>query len=169
MLSICMKKKFLCILLLVTIFLSFGSKYYRIEMVKSLVIVEQDTGKKITVPLPNARFQLGFIHSVHRTPVEELFSITEDDKLVLYEIRYSSLGIGMPYDAEGGVFVNHDGQYRLTGLHKEFSVISLRASEIPAQTISAEGRVYPLLEIFQPDSLLQLSAGGKPMLVRIGD
>jgi len=160
------RKPYSILLLLLIIFLSLGSLYYRIEMVKNLVLVEQDTGKKITIQLPQSMFQLRYIHSVHRTPVEEMFSITEDDKLVLYEIRYSSLGIGMPYETEGGVFSNQEGQFRLTGLRKEFSVINIRASEITAQTIIVAGQDYPLLDMFQPDSALQISASAKLMLVR---
>lgn len=162
-------KKYICfIILLIILSLSLASFYYRIEMGKFLVMYEQDTASTKTVQVPQGRFVLSYIHSVHKTPVEEFFYITEDNKLILYEIRYSSLGIGMPYESEGGVFSNQGGQFLLTELHKEFPVINLRASEIPAQTLRVEGKTYPLLTLFQPGNAIRISAKQRLILVRKG-
>ena len=163
-----MKRYTYFILLLLIISLSLASFYYRIEMGKFLVLNELETGTERVIQVPHGRFEINYIHSVHKTPVEELFYISEDSVLVLYEIRYSSLGIGMPYEAEGGVFSHQGGQFYLTGLHKEFPVISLRASAIPAQTIRVDGQIYSLLKLFTPDNALQISAKQRLMLVRKG-
>lgn len=164
-----MKRYTYSILLLILITLSLASFYYRIEMRKFLVLYEPETGSEEVLQVPHGRFEINYIHSVHKTPVEEMFYISEDNVLVLYEIRYSSLGIGMPYESEGGVFSNQGGQFHLTGLHKEFPTINLRASAIPAQTIGVDGQMYPLLKLFKPDNALQISAKQKLMLVRKGN
>lgn len=163
-----MKRLIIFILLLIVIALSLACFYYKIDMENYLVLTEKVSGKKEIIPVPQARFQISYTHSVHKTPVEEFFYIAEDNKMVLYEIRYSSYGVGMPYDFEGGVFSNQDGQFHLTGLQREFPAIDIMASEIPAQVIIVEGRKYHLLTLFQPDKNIHISAAKRLRLVRKG-
>lgn len=163
-----MKRYIYLLLLLVAITLSFAGFYYRIDSGKALVLKAAGSSSEKVLMVPQGSFTIRYIHSVHKTPVEEWFTISADNTLILYEIRYFSLGVGMPYESEGGIFSNHEGQYRLTGLHREFSLISLWASEIPAQTIIIEGQTYPLLKLFKTDQALQISAKDVVRLVRRG-
>jgi len=129
-----MKRYLYSIFLLITITLSFTGFYYRIDMGKALVLQDLESGSKKVLQVPHGEFIIRYIHSVHKTPVEERFYISADNTLVLYEIRYSSLGVGMPYESEGGIFSNQGGQFRLTGLQKGIPAIYFRTLEISSQT-----------------------------------
>lgn len=97
---------------------------------------------------------LEYTHSVQLTPVREIFRV-QDGQLVLVETVYESLGVGLPYGAEGN-FENREGKFFLRGLSRHFSRVSLWVSPIPAQRLKVKGREFPLLDLVGPDTLVEI-------------
>lgn len=125
------------------------------------LLVTAPGGKLLAAFRPrDGRFEHVFVHSVHLTPVEELFQIESDGKggarLHLYELRYESSGVGMPSDAEGG--------YRLEGgkfvlrMDRGFAEIPLRVSIVPGHGIVVDGSFHPFTDWAPPESPLVLRA-----------
>ncbi len=135
---------------------------------KDTVLMLRDVEHKIKKELivPGKEFTLIFIHSVHRTPVYETYLIGDDNKFILKEVRYSSLGVGMPFTDEGGVFTNENGQFVLQ-FTRVFESIPIRVSPIPDHAIKIGDKTYPLLEFAQPDSLIEIRAKDKLVLKNI--
>jgi len=66
------------------------------------LVLSSPTGKVLGVlPLPHGRFVHRYIHSVHKSAVDEYFEVRLST-LHLYELRYDQTSVGMPSDAEGG-------------------------------------------------------------------
>lgn len=125
------------------------------------LLVTTPSGKVLATFRPrDGSFEHVFVHSVHLTPVEELFKIGTDGKggaaLHLYELRYESSGVGMPADAEGG--------YRLEGgkfileMDRSFSEIPLRVSIVQGHGIVVDGIFHPFTDWAPPESPLVLKA-----------
>lgn len=111
----------------------------------------------VVIELPEGRFDHVFVHSVHRTPVEERFRIEgADARLHLYELRYQNQGVGMPADAEGG--------YRLEGgtfvlaMDRSFDRIPVMVSPLEGHGIVADGVLFPFARYQPAGRLITLSA-----------
>jgi len=133
---------------------------------KVLIIESEEKKVKQTIVVPQKKFTLSYIHSVQKTPVYEVFEIAEDNKLILIETTFSSLGVGLPYTQENGDFRNEQGKFKLTGLNREFTSIPIRVSPIPKHTITVGEKTYALLSFVAPDDLVKITAADRWMLVR---
>ena len=131
-------------------------------MEKDTVLTIRDLEHKIEKELsvPEKEFALIYTHSVHKTPVYETFAISEDNRFILKEVRYSSLGVGMPFTEEGGIFANENGQFVLR-FNRTLQVIPIRVSPIPDHAIQIGNTTYPLLAFAEPESLLEIRAKQK--------
>ncbi len=128
-----------------------------IDKEKALVLTDLEEGLERRMAVPDRMFTLSFIHSVHHTPVHEVIHIQDDNSLVLKEVRYRSLGVGMPYDYENGTLENIDGEFVLK-FEREFDIINMTVSPIPEHSITIGQEDYPLLEFTKPESPLEIKA-----------
>lgn len=106
------------------------------------------------LPLPDGRFSHVFTHSFHLTPVEERFEIGPDGSLRLHELRYESLGVGMPEDAELG-FRLEEGVFVLS-MDRRFKEVPIMVSIVPGHGILAGGELLPFDRWVPPGGLLVL-------------
>ncbi len=124
---------------------------------KVLVFTGERGEKVCSIAVPDRTFTLGFIHSVHHTPVHEVMYICDDNSLALRELRYSTFGVGMPYGYEGGELEIIDGEYVLQ-FERKFQSINMKVSPIPEHTITIGRNVYPLLRFTRPEGSLKIKA-----------
>jgi hypothetical protein len=134
---------------------------WRLEWVREpeLLLAVGDQAPVAVVRLRDGRFEHVFTHSVHKTPVRELFQVEvkgDAALLHLYELRYQSQGVGMPADAEGG--------YRLEGntfvltMDRSFPELQIMVSPVAGHGIVARGAFLPFINYKQPGQRLVLSA-----------
>ena len=133
---------------------------FRPVRVKTLVIKDVEGQTQTRIPVPDREFTLRFVHSVQQTPVYEIIHITDDNKLVLKETRYYSLGIGLPSDGEKGKFENRKGEFVLK-LNREFESINIRASPIPQHSLRIGDNTYPLLDFAEANHLVEIKAANE--------
>lgn len=114
----------------------------------AIVLKDQKTGEtKMLFPDDNY-LKLGYTHSVLLTPVDEFFEITDDKKLVLYKTVYESLGVGLPYEQLSDTdFAVVDGKFELN-LERHFDDINMIISPIAKHTITVNGNVQNILDLF---------------------
>jgi hypothetical protein len=126
------------------------------------LVVSDGRGRPLgKLELPDSRFSHVFTHSVHLTPVEELYQVEDRGFLRrpilrLYELRYESLGVGMPEDAEGGYRLEN-GVFVLA-MDRRILEIPLRVSIVPGHGIVAGGVYRPFRNWARPEEALVLSA-----------
>lgn len=129
----------------------------RVRLREPLLVIQDGNGKTVdTIPLPDSRFDLVFIHSIHLTKVEERFEIGPSGRLELYELRYENSGVGMPSDSEGGYRLEN-GKFVLS-MDRSFDVIPLFVSIVPGHGIQAGGTFYPFTRWANRGEALRLSA-----------
>jgi hypothetical protein len=127
---------------------------------KVLVLKEGRGGSEYHITVPDRVFILSFIHSVHHTPVHEVIEVQNDNTLTLKELRYDTLGVGMPYDYENGTLEIIDGKFVLK-FDRKFDSINMIVSPIPEHSITIGENTYPLLEFTDPESSLEIKAVDK--------
>ena len=110
--------------------------------------------------LPDGRFSHVFTHSFHLTPVEERFSVEREGllgaRMRLYELRYQSLGVGMPADAELGYRLE-DGVFVLR-MDRVFEEIPILVSIVPGHGIVIGDCYQPFRNWAAPKDGIRLSA-----------
>lgn len=135
-----------------------------VAVVPALVITSEKGTVLRRIPLEDGIFIHHFVHSVHKTPVDEYFEV-HGTSLDLTEVRYDTYGVGMPSD-EGEAFSLKDGRFSVK-LHRSFSRLPIRVSFLPDHGIIAGGRLHAFSEMVPPGSAIILSAERIPIF-RIG-
>lgn len=146
--------------------MTFLAVNFNIVHTKVLLIEDVERNTINSIMVPEGKFTLSYIHSVQKTPVYEFFEIDEQNRLILVETSFSSLGVGLPYTEENGSFESRNGKFQLTGLSREFTTIPLRVSPIPKHSITVGNDTFSLLSFAAPDDLIKITANDKWMLVR---
>ena len=130
----------------------FGALYWLGQ--QKLLVIRSDGGDtrawRMTI---GETWRIQYVHSVQKTPVEEYFLVTSDNKLVLYETRYQSYGVGLPFLATDGVFKQKDDYFELK-LNRIFSQVKFRTGLEAKPEAVIGGRVEPLYQYYQPGSLM---------------
>lgn len=92
-----------------------------------------------------------FIHSVQKTPVEEYLLVGEDvSDLVLQSTRYHSFGVGLPFMADDGSFRQEGNDFVMDNMNRHFPSLSLRTGVGTMLTLTVDGDIYRLYELFPP-------------------
>jgi hypothetical protein len=128
----------------------------------ALVVRSADRVGLVLTITPGSTFSLRFIHSVHRTPVLENFTVAGPDKLNLVSTEYESYGVGMPSLPSEGKFAQLNGRFLLTGLDRHFSEIPVRVGPEARLTLIYDNKEYPLHELFEPGTLLYIGVKPNP-------
>lgn len=135
---------------------AFSSGAVRFE---ARLVARDGAGRKVAeIALPDGKFDHVFVHSFHLTPVEERFRVERSGlfgaRLRLYELRYESLGTGMP-DATEGDYRLEDGKFVL-GMERTFDRVPILVSIVPGHGIAAGGRFHPFTDWVPPRGRVQL-------------
>ncbi len=122
-----------------------------------VLIIKSDRGATIArLPLYDGQFIHHFIHSVHKTPVDEYFEV-HGTNLELTKVKYDTYGVGMPSDG-GEAFTIENGRFVVT-MHRTFSHIPIRVSIVPDHGIIVGGTLFPFTRWVPQESAITLSAG----------
>ncbi|RIX52054.1 DUF1850 domain-containing protein [Paenibacillus nanensis] len=106
---------------------------------------------------PGSRFTLTYIHSIHRTPVEEIFFVNENKQMVLDAMVFESYGVGMPTSLEGEeTFRMADGKMRIEHIDRTLDTFELRIGQVIADhKLLLRGEEIPLSALSEPGSAVR--------------
>lgn len=129
-----------------------------------VLVIRNGQGKTLTrIVCRDGTFIHRYVHSVHLSDVDEEYTIEGDGSLRLTATRFDTLGVGIPYDAEGGF--SQEGNRFVLRMDRRYRSLPIRVSPIPGHVVVAGGRVYPLSTWIAPEELAILEAR---MIPRIG-
>ena len=117
--------------LLLFVFLAIS--FYPFLLVLEVVLSGSDK-TILAIPVKQGNtFTIRFTHSVQRTPVDEVFSIRRDSKIILEETIYSDYGAGLPSEIYGSQqFSLENNSFIIRGFGVEFEEIPLFVGEVIA-------------------------------------
>lgn len=121
-----------------------------------LLLFDGDGRKVAALPLEGGGFVHRYIHSIHKTPVDEEF-IVSGRKLELIRLRYDSYGVGMPSDA-GEAFRIEDNRF-VIDLHRTFDRLDIRVSNVSGHGVLADGVFHDFTEWVPAEYVITLKAG----------
>ncbi|MCX7780584.1 MAG: DUF1850 domain-containing protein [Negativicutes bacterium] len=139
---------------LVVIFAALGWNVAR----QPYLVIEADKAVVYkTLPIQVGSYiSLSFTHSVQKTPVIENFVINESYRLVLKSTEYKSLGVGLPFLAEDGVFFAGDNKFVMSGMDRVYPGIDLRVGPEAQHSLIYGDSNIPLHDLFPPGTLVHL-------------
>jgi len=127
-----------------------------VSVIPSLLLFDGDGQKLAELPLAGGGFVHRYIHSIHKTPVDEEF-IVSGEKLELVRLRYDTYGVGMPSDG-GEAFRIEDGRF-VIDMSRSFARLDIRVSHLPGHGLLIDGNFHPFTEWVPEESLITLKAG----------
>ena len=114
---------------------------------------------------PDDSFNIRFIHSVHKTPVEEYFGITDEETMMLYKVVYETYGVGTPSVLrEHEQFRLDNGKLIIENIQQRFTIIHQRIGQIVANhQLIMNGRSIPFDSWSRPGSVVSLQITRIPL------
>jgi len=133
-----------------------------VSAVPVLELYDGEGRKKAAILLKDGVFVHHYIHSIHKTPVDEEFVIS-GKKLELVRLRYDTYGVGMPSDG-GDAFRIEDNRF-VIDMKRSFDKIDIRVSHVPGHGLVFNGTFHAFTKWVPVESLITLRAGVKYMIV----
>lgn len=127
-----------------------------VTIIPTLLLFDSDGQMLAKLPLGEEGFVHRYIHSIHKTPVDEEF-IVSGKKLELVRLRYDTYGVGMPSDG-GESFRIEDNRF-VIDMSRLFSRLDIRVSHIPGHGLLIDGSFRPFTDWVPAESLITLKAG----------
>lgn len=126
----------------------------------SVLMIRQASDGRIVYQAPieeGGRFSLTYIHSIHRTPVEEFFVINEKRQIILDATSFESYGVGMPTSLEGQESIQMvDGTLRIEHMNRVLDSFELRIGQVIADhKLLLRGQEIPLSKLSKPGSAVR--------------
>ncbi len=117
--------------------------------------IEANHGIFQTFPVKvGEKLSISFIHSVQRTPVIENFIIEDSYSLTLDSTEYQSLGVGLPFLAEDGIFHAEQNKFVVSGMNRPHQRLSLRTGSEAKVSLTYNSQTIPLYSIFPAGTLV---------------
>ncbi len=130
--------------------------------IRPAIMIFSGEGRKLaSIPVMEEGFVHRYIHSIHKTPVDEEFVIS-GDTLELVRVRYDTYGVGMPSDG-GDAFRIEDNRF-VVDMHRSFKKLDIRVSHLPGHGIVYDGSFHPFTEWATVESSITLKAGVKVLI-----
>lgn len=119
-----------------------------------LVVRDAKTGQTLEIgPISEGEtFELDFIHSVDKLPVQDLF-VCRNGTLVLERTRCLSFGAGLGYTGQGEL-KGENGWNIIDHMDRRVGTLPLRVGTIADHTIAYRGEEFHLARYFAPKSLV---------------
>jgi len=109
---------------------------------------------------PGDIFELEHTHSAQNAYVNESFSLTKDGKFMLFEMKFTSQGLGLP-DAVGGKFKLKDGKFYWTDINRIIPKLNIRVGNISRIKFKFNNKIYSLIDYVDDTDLVIIKARRK--------
>lgn len=117
---------------------------YALRPVNVLVVHDRTTGRDIFAHrmAEHEEFTLRYVHSVEKIPVTGVFTVDEDQRVILLETYFPWTGIGLPHEARPDP---ESGQLVLSGINepREISFFSLSINDYTLTVGGCQVRLSP--------------------------
>lgn len=129
------------------------STFFMLPAVRLFLITDFKTGEILYASdiSTGDSFSISYIHSVNKSPVEDMFYIDSDYNTVLTKSIFRSFGAGMPSTVEdGGRYVYFKDRIELTDINRKIDSLLLFAGVIADHHFRMKGKDIKLIELVPP-------------------
>jgi hypothetical protein len=130
-------------------------------------IVEDDlTGEVLysTAVDPGDVFSIKYIHSVNKSPVEDVFEIQDDNGIMLKKTIFRSFGAGIPYELEDGQIMDvMDDRIEISNINRRIGKFLLKIGTIAEHTLCINGREIRMDSLAKPKQTVRLEVRSVPV------
>lgn len=138
-----------------TIVLSF----FFLPLFRQFAVIEEKTGRvvyNITVRQGDV-FSVTYIHSVNKSPVEDVFEIMPDYGILLRKTVFSSFGAGIPFELEQGqMLVRKNDSIEIANIDRRIDPYLLKVGTVANHTLWVKGREIRLDSLTKPKNTVRL-------------
>ncbi|GBF12165.1 DUF1850 domain-containing protein [Tepidibacillus infernus] len=108
----------------------------------------------------NNKFSILYIHSIHRTPVQEFYHVDKQLNIVLDKVIFESYGVGIPSEIENGEkFKIENGKFILDSIHRVFPYFDQRVGQVIANhKLLIQNKELPLSKLTVPGHWIRFEA-----------
>ena len=117
------------------------------------------------------RITYSYLHSVQKTPVDEVIEISAGGHLTVREAVYGMFGAGLPSDLPDGTFSVDEaqGKFHISNMSRELPTPwRIRVAFTPGQTIEIHGEKLNLASLVSPTKELAVDVVRRPRLIGDG-
>lgn len=120
------------------------------------LFIRNTSGNLIVKPLiSEVNLKISYIHSVQKTPIEEFLKIKRFEKIKLYETKYQSFGVGLPFLENEGEF-SQEGDFYILKMNREFQNLTLRYGKGTNLTLDIDNEILPVYKEMAVGSKIEI-------------
>lgn len=137
-----------------------------IPVSRQFVVADEQTGKILysTAVEPGCEFCMKYIHSVNKSPVEDIFEILDDNSIMLKKTIFRSFGAGVPYELEDGQVLDvGDDRMKIDNIDREIDSYLLRIGTIAEHTLYINGQGIRMDSLASPQRTVRLEVRSVPV------
>lgn len=131
---------------------------YLLQPVTCLLVNEVESGKILVVQRveKGEEFTLIYTHSVHKSPVVEVFSVDPELGLVLKKTGFRDYGVGIPYSTPYDFNMYKDDFFWIENINEPLGSFTMRVQEIPNQRLVFGEKIINLLDKTRSGTLVRV-------------
>ncbi|HHW92685.1 MAG TPA: DUF1850 domain-containing protein [Firmicutes bacterium] len=131
---------------------------YLLQPVTCLLVNEVESGKILVVQRveKGEEFTLIYTHSVHKSPVVEVFSVDPELGLVLKKTGFRDYGVGIPYSTPYDFNMDKDDFFWIENINEPLGSFTMRVQEIPNQRLVFGEKIINLLDKTRSGTLVRV-------------
>lgn len=133
---------------------------------KRFTIVEEKTGRILfyTYVFPGDIFSVKYVHSVNKSPIEDVFEIERNYGIKLTKTIFYSFGAGVPCEPEPGqVFIQKEDRLEIINMNRHIDNYLLKVGTVADHTLCINGREYRLDQLAAPRQTIRFKVQRIPV------
>jgi hypothetical protein len=137
-----------------------------IPVSRQFVITDEQTGKILynTAVEPGDTFGMKYVHSVNKSPVEDVFEILDDNSIMLKKTIFRSFGAGVPTGLEDGqVMEVGDDRIVIDNIDRKIDSYLLRIGTVAEHTLCINGLEIRMDSLAMPKRSVSLEVRSVPV------
>ncbi len=125
-----------------------------------LVVLDGETNKMLYhIPVRiEEQFIIHYIHSIHLTPVDEIYHVNANMQIVVDEVHFDTYSVGMPSELNAGETIElKDGKIMIKNMNRSLPYIDLRIGQVIANhQLIIKNQTIQMSDIAPPGSWIRL-------------
>lgn len=134
-------------------------------------VIEEKSGKILfmTDVKPGDTYTITFIHSINKSPVDEIYEIQSDYSIMVKKSVFRTFGVGIPEKPEGNeTFTLYDDRIEIDNINRKVEDHLVFVGTISDHTFSMNGHSFHLNTLTKPQTAVRFRVRRIPLYILLG-